>query len=137
MWTWILFGGVVLIVYYVYQMYKPKTPEEQLRGEMKKINKMLDGVFGSFEDLYECNSLEEMSHYADQVTSSSASDPEWNKDQLQQMDLSKVIDQMNPTFLGNIAYMCIHSPNEYNNQWKQYFRKIIQLNNLPVKFQIQ
>lgn len=123
---------VICISYLIYSNYRRKQFE-------KNIEKDLDAVFGSWEDVYACKSLEELSKYADQVTRQLASDASFNVEQLQIMQeegLDGIMDKANATSFGNIAYIILHAPEEYSQEWRAMLRKIIDDNKMPFKFTV-
>jgi len=148
LWTLALFILIALILWYLYKTYLRPSGPRAIPGLMvdgrpateEDIQKTMDSVFGSWDDLYACESMEEMAEYADHVCVQMASNPEFQKGQIHGMegiDLGQqAMELMNPTSLGNIAYSCLHSPPPYDDQWRAIFREIKERNNLPIKFDI-
>jgi hypothetical protein len=148
LWTIALFIIIALVLGYLYKTYlRPKVPRiipglmvDGRPATEEDIQKTMDSVFGSWEDLFRCETMEEMSEYADGVCIQMAPDGNFQKGQLQNMqhfDLGQeAMEKMNPTSLGNIAYSCLHSPPPYDEQWRAIFREIKERNNLPIKFEI-
>lgn len=127
----VLAGAAAYCFYKVYASYRKPN---------KDINAILDSAFGSFEDLYACETMEQMAEYADHVCVQNTPDEEFQERQLKGMegvDLGRqAFQMMNPTSLGNIAYSCVHAPPPHNQRWRAIFREIKERNNLPIKFEI-
>lgn len=74
-----------------------------------------------------CKTIEEIAEYADIVTRKYHNDPIFLEQQFSMITDDIVITQemLNPTSIGNIAYIAVHSPAPYNFIVLNFFKSII------------
>jgi hypothetical protein len=81
--------------------------------------------------ILQCKTLTELSGYRNKFIDEKAHDPEYNKDFALKVDTNLTTN----TLLGNIAYLCLHAPVPYSDQWRMLLTSIIETKKFPFEIE--
>lgn len=120
--------------------YDDAHSEDEEAGLAEKI---ADEIFGSWDDVLGCESLEAMAEYADHVVVRDAQDTDFVAQQAGRMlarinspDLDEYFAQWNSTSLGNIAYLWVYGIKGYEDVYRVVLTKFLQHSDRKLKFDL-